>query len=72
MIKKYRLACHDLLSVYDPSVLAVDTAAEETKLALDQIFSPEVSLHVVKSRGSYQIEQSMEPFHIMLITFERV
>ena len=72
VIKKYRLACHDFLSVYDPAALPVDTATEETKFVLDQIFSPDVSLHVVKAEGSYQIEQSLEPFHIMLITFEKV
>lgn len=58
--------------VYDPAALSVDTATEETKFVLDQIFSPDVSLHVVKAEGSYQIEQSLEPFHIMLITFEKV
>ena len=72
VIKKYRLACHDFLSVYDPAALPVDTATEETKFVLDQIFSPDVSLHVVKAEGSYQIEQNLEPFHIMLITFEKV
>ena len=73
ILKRYRMASEEYVFTYnEAAVLSGESLSEETLRLLNGILSPKTSLNMLELDGSYNIDLRLDPFEIVLLSFERI
>lgn len=72
-LRRYRLTAEDYLSRYrDTPFLDFRNLSEETLRVLNHSLAPEVTLSMLEANGTFSIDCKLDPFEMILFSFEKL